>query len=268
MATFLSEFLDQLDEKWQEIDILLGEAKKQEDLNYDLYNALCRSITVLLVAHLEGFTKELVRSVSQDLNKNCSFSELPQKIQNTYCIKYIGNPPDKRSHSYWKKVKNLSEKFSELEANISFEPFLTTTNKNPKPDTIKLIFSGFGVENVFSCLHDSELDNVFSGTNRELKESIDKERSILKKSLVVFPYSCQESRLNLKESTIKVARRTLWQEFLDEINRKRHEVAHGNDFDNTESVDVLETRKDKVVFLQLGLIELLASVITKNIKNI
>ncbi|MCI5222708.1 MAG: hypothetical protein D3924_08575 [Candidatus Electrothrix sp. AR4] len=266
MATFLSDFLDQLDEKWQEIDILLDEAKKKESSNSNLYNALCRSITVLLVAHLEGFTKELVRSVIQDLNKNCSFSELPQKIQKTYCTKYLGSARDKHSHSYWNKVNNLSEKFSELEANIAFEPFLTTTNKNPKPDSIKFILSGFGVKDVFSCLHDSELDHVFSGTNREVRASIKKQRKILKESLVVFPYSCEESRLDLQESGGKIPRRTLWQEFLDEINMKRHEVAHGNDFDNTESAEVLETRRDKVVFLQLGLVELLASVITKNIK--
>lgn len=263
MSTFLSDFIEQLDEKWKEIDILLTEAEKHEESNSDLYNALCRSITVLIVAHLEGFTKDLVKAVVRDLNQFHSFDMLPIAMQRTYCTKYLGHPPEKKS-DYDNKIKLLSKKFCETKIKISYEPFLTTSNKNPKPETLKSIFKNFGITGVFLNLKESSLDNIFSETNNEMKDKISDFRGHLKKEIITFPYQCTKERLLLNKSTkLKKNKRTLWQEFLDEINRKRHAVAHGNDFDNSECVKALHARKNRVIYLQLGLVEFLAS-ITRN----
>jgi hypothetical protein len=264
MSTFLSDFVEQLDEKWKEIDILLAEAKKHEESNSDLYNALCRSITVLIVAHLEGFTKDLVKVIVRDSNQEYSFDMLSIAMQRTYCTKYLGNPSD-HNGNYDLKVKKLSEKFCEMKSKISHEPFLMSSNKNPKPDVLKSIFKNFGVEDVFLNLNESALDEVFSETDNELEDKITAIRKHLKAEITTFPYQCTAERLALNKSIkAKNIKRTLWQSFLDEINQKRHEVAHGNDFDNGESVKILDARKNRVVYLQLGLIELLASIIQKD----
>jgi len=266
MATFLYDFVNNLNENWKEVDLLLLEAKKYENSNVDLYNALCRSITVLIVAHLEGFIKELVKAIIHDLNKNYTFKELSKSIQKTYCLKYLGNETDTNSKSYQNKVNRLSEKFCELECKISDEPFFIN-NRNPKPDTLQTVFKNFGVKSVFAHLHDSKLDSVFSESAKTTREDIQLQKAYILKSVISFPYSGDISRMNLEKAQGTMSKRTLWEEFLDQINMKRHGVAHGTNTDNSESVSVLETIKDKVVYLQLVLIELLVCEITKMTVN-
>lgn len=258
MATFLSDFVNQLDKKWHEVDLLLWEAKKHQDSNnIDLYNAICRSATVLIVAHLEGFVRDMIKAIIHDLNDNCSFGDLPSSVQRTYCRKYLGNNIDSKDKSYEKKVSVLINKFCEVECRISYDPFFFPTNKNPKPDMIRQVFQNFGIDDVFAYLHASQLDSVFSETNKKIKEDIEKQKRHVLGSIDCFPYRCKLNRINLEKCSGKTPSRTLWRDFLDEINMKRHGIAHGNSFDNSESISILEARKDKVVYLQLGLIELL-----------
>jgi len=130
MATFLNDYIHGVDEKWQEIDILINNAKRIEDNDENLYNAICRSITVLLVAHLEGFAKDLVKNVIRDLNQYCDFSALPAAIKRTYCTKYLGNNYEK-NRNYEKYMSKLIEKFEQTNCRISDEPFFYSKNKNP-----------------------------------------------------------------------------------------------------------------------------------------
>jgi hypothetical protein len=189
---------------------------------------------------------------------------LSKAMQRTYCRKYLGHPSEDNGN-YEFKIKKLSEKFSEMKSKISHEPFLMASNKNPKPDILKKIFRNFGIEDVFLSLNGSVLDEIFSDTGNELEEKIVANRTHLKTEISTFPYKCTADRLELgKSAKPKGIKRTLWQTFLDEINQKRHEVAHGNEFDNGESVKVLDDRKNRVVYLQLGLVELLASTIQKD----
>lgn len=268
MSTFLYEFVKHLDDNWHEVDLLIQEATKIEKSNNSLYNALCRSITVLVVAHLEGFTKEVAKAVVRDFDSNCIFKDLPPALQRTYCKKYIGLNIDNRDKSYEKKISSLISKFIDVESRISVEPFLLSTNKNPNPSTIETIFQNFGVSNVFAHLHESELDRVFSEPNKRIKDYINEQKLHILKASSSFPYSCSLSRIDLEKSLGKIPRRTLWEEFLDQVNKKRHRVAHGNAFDNLDGVSLLEERKDKIVYLQLGLIELLAGSLSKQIKNV
>lgn len=258
MSTYLLDFIEQLDEKWKEVETLLNEAKKHEESNSELYNALCRSITVLIVAHLEGFTKDLVKAIVRDVNQELVFGNLPITMQRTYCRKYLGEQYEKNGN-YELKVKALIKKFCEVGGKISHEPFLKSSNKNPKPDVIKTIFENLGVTDVFTMLHNSALDEVFNESDKKLEEKISVLKQYLKNSTGNFPYLCTKETLGIQDSQSKPNGRTLWQMFLDEINQKRHEVAHGNDFENGESVNVLETRKHKVIYLQLGLVQLIAS---------
>lgn len=256
MATFLYDFINSLDESWNEVELLLAEAKKYESTKVDLYNALCRSITVLIVAHLEGFVKELVKAIVHDFNSNYIFKDLSLPIQRTYCKKYLGNGTESDSKSYQNKMIVLIDKFCEVECKISPEPFFLS-NKNPKPDAFKIVFENFGIKSVFSHLHNSKFDSVFSDSPKETKENILKQKKYILSVIKVFPYVGNLSRMALDVPQAKPPKRTLWQEFLDQINMKRHGVAHGTDIDNAESVSVLESVKDKVIFFQLALLELL-----------
>ncbi|WP_172967683.1 hypothetical protein [Hydrogenovibrio sp. JE_KL2] len=54
MDSSLYEFLEKFLDNWQEIDLLVVEAKDKQDSNPALYKALCRSITVFTIAHLKA----------------------------------------------------------------------------------------------------------------------------------------------------------------------------------------------------------------------
>lgn len=90
MSTFLKEYLNQLEEQWTEVDVLITAASKCEENDKELFNAMCRSTSVLIVAHMEGFIKDLTKNLIRDLNANKEFSELPKAIQITSCKGYLG----------------------------------------------------------------------------------------------------------------------------------------------------------------------------------
>ncbi len=110
MATFLSDFVQSLENNWEEVDTLLLHAEEVKDINLKLYNALCRSVTILIVAHLEGFIKDLIKNIVQDINRNCEFSNIPEALKRTYCKSYLGSNLDNKDKSYEAKIKKLIEK--------------------------------------------------------------------------------------------------------------------------------------------------------------
>ena len=260
MSTYLLDFIEQLDEKWKEIDILLDEAKKHEESRSSLYNAICRSITVLIVAHLEGFTKDIVKAVIKDINQEYKFGQIPIAMQRTYCRKYIGEATEKGgNHDH--KINILIAKFSDMECGISYEPFLSYSNKNPKPNVIQKIFDNFGIKDVFKQLTGSIIDEVFSDSDRVIEEKIIALKKYVTENITTFPYTCSLDRLALidnKNTSKTKKQRSLWESFLDDINHQRHEVAHGNNFENGESFGALNEIKNKVVYFQLELVSFMA----------
>lgn len=266
MATYLADFVQQLDEKWREIDILLEEAESKEKSGQeDAYNALCRSVTVLIVAHLEGFVKGLAKSVIRDLGKGLRFCDLPESVKRTYAASYVDDGESNKANEA--KTKALIEKFSDIDAGISYEPFVFSSNKNPKPSVVAKIFDNFGVNSVFGYIDGSAMNEVFAASGAEIKSKIRHSKIHIEEAVQDFPYSCHCDRLRLYKGAPNKSGRSLWEAFIDEINQKRHEVAHGNEFGNSESLSVLSERKDKVVYLQLGLVELLASVLISKLSD-
>lgn len=263
MPTFLHDFVNQVDEKWSEVDLLISKAKEIQKETPSLYNALCRSTTVLIVAHLEGFIKDLAKSIIHDLNKELRFDQLPTAIKRTYCFNYLGRNLDSSDKKYEKKITKLIDKFDEVDCNISHEPFFFAVNRNPNPDVIHTIFRNFGIENVFELLHESDLDNVFSDSINVTKAKIETLKKEIKDEILSFPYTFDKSKYNLIKTSYQ--QRTMWQEFLDQINQKRHVVAHGSEFGNLDDAAELEERKTKVVLLQLGLIGILTDFIVSEI---
>ncbi len=85
MSTFVNYLVSSIEDQWNEVDVLIEKSVEERDKNPILYNALCRASIVLMVAHLEGFIKEVARAILDDVNKFSSFREAPYPIQATFC---------------------------------------------------------------------------------------------------------------------------------------------------------------------------------------
>ena len=260
MATFLSDFVEQLDDRWKEVELLINKAEEVEDSEPDLYTALSRSVCVLVVAHLEGFTKDLVKAVIHDVNANLNFNQLSKQIKRTYVKRYLPSSDISTSFNKNYYMSELINKFDDTQCKISHEPFLKGDNKNPKPDVIKAIFSNFGITDVFAHIKESDLDDIFSGTPvLEIVEATRLAIEIALEDLTSFPYQSKQDVFKLEKSPRQKNESTLCQTFIDEINQKRHEVAHGNVFNNSESVRSLRNRKASIQYLQIILVYLIST---------
>lgn len=249
MSTFIQEFIVQTEEQWQEVNLLLDQAETVSSVNIELYNALCRSVSILIVSHLEGFIKELAKNAIRDINNNKNFNELPISIQRTYCKKFIGF--DEKSHPHYHKILNdMITDFSNIrEFKITHESFLFDKNRNPKPDSFKTVLSRFGVSDLFENLNQSIFDEAFSSRvtlNRLVKIMM----WHVKKATGSFPYSTSTSTLKLEKTKYSNGT-TLWQEFLNDTNKIRHNIVHGNLFSNSESIESLRERVNKAKLFQL-----------------
>jgi hypothetical protein len=262
VATFLSDFLSQLDERWSEVNLLLAKAKELRDSDEPFYNAICRSVSFLLIAHLEGFIKDACKNVIKDLNQSATFNAMPTAVQRTYCRKYLGSNRVQEDQAYEKRIKLLVTKFSELNSDITFEPFLFSTNKNPNPNIIETILGNFGVPDVFACLHNSTFDEAFSDTQAQLYSRIEEFRAKLLNAVQEFPFKLSMDEYNFEYKKVTGVT-PLWSEFVNQINQTRHSIAHGNDFKNGEDITTLETRKNMVVLLQLVLAATICSEVSR-----
>ena len=251
MSTFIKEYLNQLESQWKEVDILIGSANACEVQNPELFNAICRSTSVLIVAHMEGFIKDLTKNLVRDLNTNKEFNELPRAIQNTCCQGYLGFDQS-RIPKYHDSIEDLISHLSECTGyKINPESFLFDKNRNPKPDSIQEVFKRFGLKDVFKSLHNSLFDDAFESDSR-LHRLLNVAQYFVNRSVKVFPYKVSQDKCNFTAE--KYVGRTLWQEFLDEINKVRHAIAHGNTFSNDENIEAIKRRRDKARLLQLVLI--------------
>lgn len=261
MSTFLQEYVSSLGDRWAEVDLIIDKAKSAKDDDFAFYNAICRSATILIVAHLEGFVKDLTKCVINDLNRNGSFSNFPVAIKRTYCSKYLGAVPDKDVGTYQKKINTLISKLDELDCKITHEPFLFPKNKNPSANMLITIFENFGISNVFGYLHNSQVDDVFAMSLSEIKEKTNELKGLVVVAAQTYPYVVSFDELGFEKR--KLPGRTLWEEFIEQINQRRHSVAHGTDFDNADDVSDLEKRKAKVELLQYALTILMAGFISR-----
>ncbi|MBM7074701.1 hypothetical protein JQC92_22280 [Shewanella sp. 202IG2-18] len=140
MSTFVKEYIEQLETQWKEVDVLIESATECEHSNLELFNAMCRSTSVLIVAHMEGFIKDLTKNLIRDINVNLEFKELPRSIQNTCCQGYLGFEPSVIP-KYQEAISDMIQHLTECSGyKVSPEPFLFDKNRNPKPDSIQAVF--------------------------------------------------------------------------------------------------------------------------------
>lgn len=259
MSTFVHYLTDSSEERWQEVNLLIDQASDKEGVDKPLYNALCRAIVVLIVAHFEGFMKELARSIVQDINQFSTFNKTPTFIKRTFCRTFVDiGTLENHDKSIEDKINRLVDMFDLLDTKFTSDPFLPESahgnNRNPSPTIISRVCSNFGVENVFLWMYNSKLDIVFNNYSSDVSQLISDLRSHTITNTQSFPYTIDISTFELKEvNSTRNIRRSLWETFIDELLRNRHDVAHGNSLENSLSVGQLAEFRDKAIVLEYAL---------------
>ena len=98
---------------------------------------------------------------------------------------------------------------------------------------------------------------MFSWSLSEIQNQIKELREHVLEGTEDFPYSVKSEKYGLKKNKTKM--KTLWEEFLEQINQRRHSIAHGNVFENINNIRELELNKLKILIVQYAFITILAS---------
>ncbi|MEQ4666428.1 HEPN domain-containing protein [Providencia huaxiensis] len=267
MREYTIDYLKKLEEQWLEIDNLVELASRYEDSDIDSYNSLCRATMVLCVSHMESFYKKLVQNIISDI-EGIEFKKLPESMKRQFCHYFIGGEISKENNE---KITLL---IKELEGHttfkLSYDIFLPSKNKNPKPSVIESICDVLGTKKIFMLLDDTVFDNIFSMTEKEIERLDNKINkrlcTILSEQKKIKLHFLRKNKkiINEEKSKKETVRqeRTLWQLFFDDINTKRHDIAHGNSLNNSTSTAELKIIKGKCkVFQKLCIVVIFSNLI-------
>lgn len=245
MTTNLHFFINETKSRWLEVDLLIQEAKKYEDQNNDLYHVLCRSASVFILAHLEGFYKGLVRCLIDDINENLCFKQIPSCLKHSYADLFC---EDVRNRE---KLINVLDNH---EVKLTIDAFLPDKNKNISVDVIDGIFKKLGCKYpTFYILDVPKIQECFELGEKSLREKILMFFKIVDRDLKVFPYQIdllKEELINQKLDKQKNPRKSFWNTFIDTVNIQRHHIAHGEVFDNLLSIQEIEKSRLKAEIMQ------------------
>lgn len=249
MSTFLNGGLISLNERLKEVELILNEAKANYEKNQPLYNSLCRAAQVLLTAHFEGYLKDLVKNSLDDINHFSNFKCTHFDLKKRFC-EYFFSPfkEEKNSKDNHTRVTELIAVFDALDTKFKKEYFAVyTDNMNPKATVLDKIAEQYGVKKFFEQLKKSNLDLVFSNTNSDNIQMRNKIKEYLLKSTENYPYDIDLAYLEM-DST-KTATDNLWDAFLSELLKRRHDIAHGKEIENSVGHSVIEADKIKIEVL-------------------
>ncbi|HEY9825945.1 MAG TPA: MAE_28990/MAE_18760 family HEPN-like nuclease [Stenomitos sp.] len=252
-GTFISELFASLDGRWNEVNVLLELANAEEEKSSDLYHAVCRSTSLLLVSHFEGIIKETAKAIVQDLNKFSKFSDAPLQVRRTFCRPFVAQKEDDPK-DIEQRTKKLIAVFDALDTKFEVEAFLSqnqfgNNNKNPSPNVIEKICENFGVRGFFKKIQHSSIEIVFSDTPTDLNNLHDELRTEIITNTKTFPYTINLAKFNIGPNPEEPDKKSLYEDFLDNLLKKRHGIAHGSDTENSSSVGDLQKDLVKVQFL-------------------
>ncbi|TVP79973.1 MAG: hypothetical protein EA353_04980 [Puniceicoccaceae bacterium] len=255
----------------QELRVLLNEAKKHENNNLPLYEALCRSSSVLLASHLEGFVKDITKSVRNDLNYNLKeFKNMPAALKREFAKKistYDGVPqPDLD-----KRARQIIAFFDDNHVPIDFDAFTVKEidGKNPSLKNIEQPFSKFGVGDVLSAVDSAYFLQVFEGSPGKTHVLL-REMKRCRSTLHAWPYKSIDEKRFSNPITISVKKKkqqSLWVTFVEEIVTRRHKIAHGESLLNLASSQELDVEVNKVEILMNGLLYYFCGTICKQYRT-
>lgn len=261
--TFVSVRLENIEKRFSEVDtlLLLAQANKSND---QIYSSLCRSAHVLLVSHVEGIYKDIVKDVIDDLNSNIDFINLSESIFRTFSLHFIHSADVNQAGN--EKVKNkLWEAFKGYKCNLKIEPFLRVDNKNPTQKILEDILNKFGEKDFFVSLANSKLEIVFENSKNISLKELSRIKRYTKNGTQNFPYTVDKSYYlsslasNHITSKNKRAKKGLFEEFLEEFLKDRHSIVHGSRLDNPKNSHEIELSKIKIEILIYAFIICLCS---------
>lgn len=246
MSTFASDFLDNFDARWNEVNILIEMANDLED-NNPKFQVICRATIVLIVANFEGFLSEILKCLINDINANHYFYNTSERMKMTYCMQFLS---DEKGND--RRVRKLIETFDELDTKYVIEPFLYENNKNPKASVIEKLFSEIGGKNFFGYITECDIEKVFENDSQITSEYISKMKSTLATGTESFPYNISIEDIGFNVEHKPVSKDCLWKVFIDQTLNARHSVAHGISQDNTMSLAEIKETREKIKILELA----------------
>lgn len=245
MNTYAFELVNSLDGRWEEVETLITQVRN-ETAESTFQKALRRSVSVFIVAHFEGFLKDLVRTISEDINRFIPFERLSNGIKRSICLQFTEDE---------KRIQRLQLLLSDANADVTPEAFLFERNRNPSPSVLHRICENLDMRNVFSILEVSDLRSVFLGSIEEAIKLRDAMRDHLILGSAEYPYTVDFEQFGLKEvqSKRRIAK-TFWEEFLDQLLKYRNAIAHGSNSELGIPIQELELTQLKIQLLQEALI--------------
>lgn len=248
MGTFVSLGLLSLDNRFKEVDLILDEANNNFERNDALYKALCRSAQVLLSAHFEGYLKELLKNSLEDINNYSSFKSSNNFLKRRLCNYFLIIPKDeKNSKLHNQKVTDMISLLDNLDTKFKKEYFFGSENNNPKATILDKIAEQFGVDNFFKKLKKSNLDLIFSNTLPENIRKRDELKSYLLSKTSSYPFSVNLDIFQIDEA--KSSTDDFWDAFLSGVLKRRHDIAHGTEVENSVGHRTIESDKVKIEIL-------------------
>jgi hypothetical protein len=267
-----------------EITLLINHAKnlfeETDNESTKLYNSICRSISILLVSHLEGFIKDFTKEVILDINEFVDFKDINKNVKRQYISNLMVDLKDEKTYAknHNKKIEELIVKFENIDNDIKksidniigndnlfkknyieipHEPFLVKDNKNPKANILNYVCKNFGIDNIFAYLKESTLEIVFENDKLETDILIKQIYNDLINATADYPFSIKYNEYALEKSTIIKKEKTNWEEFLENLLNIRHQIVHGSTLENITNHNELKDFEQKTILIQYGIILLL-----------
>lgn len=259
MSTAAFEIAMSITVRLGELKRLVAHAKysREKLKSEDIYNSICRACCILLASNLEGFLKELSRSLILDLNYYLKdFSKMPKIMQRAFCEKilYFEGVTDS---DHKQRTNQLIDFFTKNSVQIDLNAitYKQNSNKNPSPSFIDNAFEKLGIYSMLNTLADSRLEDVFKNSktsNYKLLRDMSRYRS----RLYTFPYKQTPAEYSFKKiektETKKIPNNTIWHNYIDEILTRRHSIAHGDTLNNDTTAEQLESDILKLEVLMYG----------------
>lgn len=264
MNTFVGlsfiEFGQRVDELQKLLRIASGFDAQQPE-----YDAVCRATQILLVGHLEGAIKDLVKSILDDLSMSVPFVDRPEVVKRTFTTYYLKSEKGgKYDATYQNRLLSV---FSDNNVDLRVEPYLFEQNKNPSPFMIDVISKRFGIDNILSRFTKSDLEVAFEDQISELQTLKERLLSHLQSNLRDFPYTVSVVDFKIKDIDFQSKSSSLWTTYLDGILEKRHAIAHGSVLSNEVNHVEIEKNIDKMQVFLYGLYIVFCSEVVKKCQN-
>lgn len=252
MSTFASDWISEVKQRESEVRLLVDHARQHVVSNKDLFDALCRSSTVMLYAHFEGALKSAIRSYAADINRNGGYALAKGGIKKIYLASLLGqsgkDADSKESNDRRQRLDAVLAPLQGVEVDLSD---VWSGNKNPTAETYRLVCQKFGFQDIFRQLEGSELEEVmFSGTPVEKQQKLQDLESNFISTTSSYPYMIDWSLVG-KRVNLQKSKSTIYQDFLNNTMKPRHDIAHGDALTSLLNADEIEDALIKLKALKI-----------------